>query len=104
MAAGEGFQRGEALGKFSRIEPAVAVKCAEEIGRRAGALLRVAVGTAGDQVAVGIRVSPGELTSVNLCTRKDVVQHPRARVHPAAAIEAAASFAAVDGFAVACLL
>ena len=91
FAGGEVFKGLEAAGEFFGGEAAVAIESAEKIGSGARAFFRIAMHTAGNEVAVGI--APG------LDLRHDMVNALNARVHAAQAIKAEAAFARVDGLA-----
>lgn len=79
LAGGEVFEGLEAAGEFFGSEAAVAIESAEKIGSGARAFFRIAMHTAGDEVAVGI--APG------LDLGHDMVDALNARVGAAQAIK-----------------
>ena len=91
LAGGEGVEGAEAGGEFASGQLAFAEERAEKIFGAAGALLRVAILAAGDEVAVRIvaRMRAGD----------DVVETLHRRGEKAQTIEATPSFARMDGVA-----
>lgn len=91
FAGGEIIEGAEAAGEFDGAQAAVAVERACKLDGVALGLQRVAIETAGDEVAVGI--------AAEMRLRDDVVEAPSMGDEPAQAIEAAAAFAGVHGAA-----
>jgi hypothetical protein len=91
LAGGEGVEGAEAAGEFASGQLAVAEERAEKILGGAGALFRIAIPAAGDEVAVGIVAGP--------YARDDVIETPRQAGEAAQTIEAAPSLSRMEGFA-----
>lgn len=89
FAGGEGVQSAEAVGKFGGGYAALAAEGAEKIVGGGFAFLGVALGAAGDEVAVRVLSSAGE--------RDDVVEAAGARGELGQAVEAEAAVARMNG-------
>jgi hypothetical protein len=91
LTGGEGVEGTEARGKFGGGQAAFAVERAEKILGGAFPFLRVALKTAGDEVAV--RIAP------QLHAGHDVVEAVNAGGEPAETVKAVATLACMDGLA-----
>ena len=89
VARGEDVQSAEAVGKFGGGYAALAAEGAEKIVGGGFAFLSVALGAAGDEVAVGILSSAGE--------RDDMVEAAGARGELGQAVEAEAAVTRMNG-------
>jgi hypothetical protein len=90
LAGGEVVEGAEAAAEVAGAQAALAVEPAQKLVGRALCLLRVALRTARNEVAVGI--------AAQLRARHDVVEAPGAPRNPPQTIKAAAPLAGVDGF------
>ncbi len=91
LACGEIFQGAKACVEFGGRQAPQAVENAQKIRGGTVALARVALDTAGNQVAVGI--------ASEAHARHDVVEAPHVTGSAAEAVKAGAAFAIVNGFA-----
>jgi len=91
LAGGEGVEGAEALGKFSGGQTALTVEPAEEITGGAIPFLRVALQTAGGEVAIGI-AAEGH-------ARHNVIEAANQGRKPTQAIETASAFSHMDAVA-----
>src|SRR5260370_19678353 len=91
LAGGEDVEGAEAVGEFGVGQAAPAVEPAEKIAGRAIPFLRVALQTAGDEVAVGI-AREGHAWD-------NVIEAATHRRKPTQAIETASAFSHMDGVA-----
>ncbi len=89
FASGEGIERAEASSKFGGGQAALAVEPAEKVPGGAIPFLRVALQTAGDEVAIGIAPPAG--------ARHHMVEAPHASGDSAQTVKAEATLACVDG-------
>src|SRR5215472_19378375 len=85
LASSKSIQSVESAPHFAGAQGPLAVKRAHKVLGRTLSLSRVAIGTAGHEIAV--RVAPGA------CQRHHVVEAPLALDHPAQTIKAHAAFA-----------
>ena len=89
FAGGEAVEGAEAVAKFGGGQAVLAIEPAEEVRGGTLALPRVALDTAGDEIAVGV-----ELT---LRLRQDMIEAALAAADAAQAVKARAAVASVDG-------
>src|SRR6266571_7699880 len=91
LAGGEGIEGAQAGGKFGGGQAALAVEPAEKVSGGAIPFLRVAVQTAGDEVAIGI-AAEGH-------ARHNVIEAANQGRKPTQAIETTSAFPHMDGVA-----